>query len=78
MSSFKSSYLPGEEKQNIWNNGLCSGKKNKSESIYFLTEVAVRETPDNTTTEIFEEGYWTSRTLLKNAEMFQWICHKET
>lgn len=58
---------------------FVQGKKKKSESIYSLTEVEVRETPDNTTTETLEEGYWTSRTtLLKNAEMFHWICHKET
>lgn len=58
MSSFKSLYLPEEEKEKIWNNVLCSGKKNKkSESIYSLTGVEVRETPDDVTTEMLEEGH---------------------
>lgn len=72
MSFFKSLYLPEEEKQSIWNNvPLFREEKNKkSESIYSLIEVEVRETPDNLTTEILEEGRWSNRrTLLKNAEV---------
>lgn len=72
MPFFKSLYLPEEEKQSIWNNvPLFREEKNKkSESIYSLIEVEVRETPDNLTTEILEEGRWSNRrTLLKNAEV---------